>query len=115
MIAYQGTYWDKFSRDPVYGLTSLLEIVMQLLDRVFLAHPHTVGETYLQHCAFALRIGARLLAAGSAALIHAVVPCLCQTTASRIILAMNADIVARRAKSNQVQTPTPSFGFAEYI
>jgi hypothetical protein len=88
---------------------------MSFLDRVFLAHPRTVDETYLEHCAFAFRIGARLLLAGSAALIHAAVPCLCETTASRIVLAMNADIVARRAKAKPSQPAEPMFGFAEYI
>jgi len=88
---------------------------MHFLDRVFLAHPRTVDESYLQHSAFALRIASRLLLAGTAALVHAIVPCLCQTTASRIVLAMNADIVARRAKANQPQAAAPLFGFAEYI
>lgn len=89
---------------------------MRILDRVFLAHPRTVDETYLQHCGFAARIGSRLLLAGMAALVHAIVPCLCETTASRIVLAMNADIVARRAKANQPQgAAAPLFGFAEYI
>ena len=92
---------------------------MQILDRLFLAHPRTVGESYLEHCAFAFAIGSRLLLAGSAALVHAAVPCLCETTASRIILAMNADIVARRTRANQGANPSqakePLFGFAEYI
>jgi hypothetical protein len=44
------------------------------------------------------------------------VPCLCETTASRIILALNADIVARRAKAHPTQAAAePLFGFAEYI
>jgi hypothetical protein len=88
---------------------------MQVLDRLFLAHPRTVNETYLEHCGFAFRIGSRLLLAGAAALVHAVVPCLCETTASRIILALNAGIVARRAKANPAQAQEPLFGFAEYI
>jgi hypothetical protein len=91
------------------------EIVMSYLDRVFLAHPRTVGESYLEHSAFALRIASRLLLAGSAALVHAIVPSLCQTTASRIILGMHADIVARRAKANQPQPAAALFSFAEYI
>ena len=89
---------------------------MQILNRLFLAHPRTVGESYLEHCAFAFRIGSRLLLAGSAALVHAAVPCLCETTASRIILAMNADVVARRAKASPSHAAKePLFGFAEYI
>ena len=100
------------------GIIPLLswETAMQILDRLFLAHPRTVNESYLEHCAFAFRIGSRLLLAGGAALVHAVVPCLCETTASRIILALNAGIVARRAKaSGSAQAQEPLFGFAEYI
>jgi hypothetical protein len=88
---------------------------MGFLDRVFLAHPRTVDETYREHCAFAFRISLRLLLAGSAALLHAAVPCLCETTASRIVLAMNADIVSRRAKAKPSLAAEPLFGFAEYI
>jgi|SRR5688500_7939822 hypothetical protein len=99
----------------VQNSAPLMEMVMPYLDRVFLAHPRTVGESYLQHSAFALRIGSRLLLAGMAALVHAIVPCLCESTASRIILVMNAEIVARRAKADQSQPATPLFGFAEYI
>lgn len=88
---------------------------MSYLDRIFLAHPRTVDESYLEHCGFALSISSRLLLAGTAALLHAIVPCLCQTTASRIVLAMNADIVARRAKAGQSPAAEPLFGFAEYI
>ena len=95
------------------------ETVMQILDRLFFAHPRTVNESYLEHCAFAFRIGSRLLLAGGAAMIHAVVPCLCETTASRIILALNAGILARRAlayrAAKSAQAPEPLFGFAEYI
>jgi hypothetical protein len=87
---------------------------MGFLDRVFLAHPRTVDENYREHCAFAFRISLRLLLAGSAALVHAVVPCLCETTASRIVLAMNSDIVSRRAKAKPSQA-AELFGFAEYI
>lgn len=87
---------------------------MTCLDRVFFAHPRSVDESYVEHGTFALRFASRLLLAGMAALIHAVVPCLCETTASRIILGMHAEIVARRAAANRPQ-PAPLFGFAEYI
>jgi len=88
---------------------------MDCLDRMFLAHPRTVNESYGEHGLFALGIAGRLLVAGLAALVHAIVPCLCETTASRIVLAMNADIVARRAKANRLEANPPLFGFAEYI
>lgn len=71
---------------------------MSTLDRLFCAHPQSVGESYAEHGWFALRFAARLLIAGSAALVHAVVPCLCETTASSMVLAMHGEIVARRAR-----------------
>ena len=52
--------------------------------KVFTEHPHSVGETYFEHMRFALRFGARMLIGGLAAIVHAVFPFLCITTASRI-------------------------------
>lgn len=76
---------------------------MSTLDRLFRAHPHSVGESYAEHGFFALRFAARLLIAGGAALLHAVVPCLCETTASRMVLAMHGELMARRAHAPQQQ------------
>ena len=67
------------------------------IDRLFLAHPRTVDESYFAHMRFALSISARLLAAGLAALVHAFVPCLFETTASRIVRAIYARITNRHA------------------
>ncbi len=72
---------------------------MQSFDALFLAHPRTVGESYVEHGFFALRIAARMAQAAGAALVHAVIPGLCQTTASDIILDMHAGIVARRRQA----------------
>ena len=44
-----------------------------------------VDETYFEHLRFALGFSLRLFGAGSAALIHALVPCLFEKTASRIV------------------------------
>ena len=55
------------------------------IARIFTDHPATVGETYFGHMAFAAWFASRLFVAGSGALIHAVLPFLCQTTASRIV------------------------------
>ncbi|AEI93835.1 MULTISPECIES: DUF6356 family protein [Roseobacter] len=56
-----------------------------MFQRIFLAHPAAVDETFLQHMAFALRFAGLLLAAGGAALVHAFIPCLFEKTASTII------------------------------
>ena len=56
--------------------------------RAFKAHPGSVGETYVEHMAFAGGFAATLFAAGFAALVHALVPPLFETTASRQIRAL---------------------------
>ena len=61
----------------------------------FRDHPASVGETYPEHMGFALRFGARLLCAGVAACIHALVPALFETTASDTVKALHAEIEGR--------------------
>ncbi len=56
-----------------------------MIDRVFLDHPRSVDESYLQHMAFAGRFSWTLLLAAGAALVHAIIPCLFEKTASRIV------------------------------
>ncbi|MGB1033705.1 MAG: DUF6356 family protein [Paracoccaceae bacterium] len=69
--------------------------------RAFRTHPASVGESYFGHMAFALRFSGRLMMAGAAALVHAVIPPLCETTASRITLALADDLVAHRRGAAQ--------------
>lgn len=52
---------------------------------IFTRHPESVGETYFSHMAFAGWFASRLFLAGGAALVHAFLPFLFETTASRII------------------------------
>lgn len=65
------------------------------LDRYFLSHPRAVDESYLEHAGVAFRFGARLLGAGLAALVHAVIPCLFERTASSMIKTMHSEIASR--------------------
>ncbi len=65
------------------------------LHRLFLSHPETVDETYGEHFWFALGFALRLIGAGLAALVHAIIPCLFETTASRMIREMHERIVNR--------------------
>ena len=65
------------------------------LDRWFLSHPATVDETYFQHMRFAFGFAFWLMVAGLAALTHAIVPALCETTASRILGKLSAKMQAR--------------------
>jgi len=49
------------------------------------AHLANAGEGYLQHFRFATTFGLLAMAAGVSALIHAVIPGICTSTASRIV------------------------------
>jgi hypothetical protein len=55
------------------------------IAKLFTDHPETVGETYFGHMAFAAWFASRLFMAGAAALVHAVLPFMFETTASRIV------------------------------
>ena len=63
-----------------------------LLSRVFIDHPASVEETYFEHLRFAGWFAARLFAAGGAALVHAVIPCLFEKTAGNLIREMYSRI-----------------------
>ena len=67
------------------------------LLRAFTEHPASVGESYWRHLAFALGFAARLILAGLAALVHALLPFLFKTTASRMIAEMAARTGTRTA------------------
>ena len=64
----------------------------------FTAHPHSVGETYLEHALFACRYGIKMALGGVAAVLHGVFPFLFQTTGSRITRELNAALDASRAR-----------------
>ncbi|UVF19933.1 DUF6356 family protein [Microvirga terrae] len=65
------------------------------LKRLFTEHPDSVGESYFEHMAVALSFAGPLLMAGLAALVHAVLPFLCLTTASRIVKRLHARMTSR--------------------
>jgi hypothetical protein len=69
-------------------LLELTEGKMQMSARItklFTDHPASVDETYFGHMAFAGWFASRLFLAGGAALVHAFLPFLCETTASTIV------------------------------
>jgi hypothetical protein len=56
-----------------------------MLNRLFLDHPASVGESYGQHARFAFGFSLRLFGAAFAALIHSVFPSMFEKTASTIV------------------------------
>lgn len=66
-----------------------------MFRHIFLAHPGSVDETYFQHLRFALRFSSLLFVAAAAALVHALVPCLFEKTAGKLVGELNRRIVTR--------------------
>jgi hypothetical protein len=67
------------------------------------AHLHEAGETYWQHFRFATTFGLLAMAAGIAALVHAIVPGMCTSTASRIIRHLG-QLIEDRSKIDAIET-----------
>ena len=66
-----------------------------LINRLFTDHPATVNETYFGHMKFAFGFAFWLGVAAVAALVHAIIPALCETTASRILTRLHSRVTAR--------------------
>ena len=66
------------------------------LIRAFTAHPASVGESYIEHMAHAGCFGARMIAAGVACLVHALLPFLFVRTGSAAITELNDRMVVNR-------------------
>ena len=62
------------------------------ISDVFTRHPASVGQTWVQHGRFALAVSGTLTLAAVAAAVHALVPALCETTASRAVDRLHAQI-----------------------
>ncbi|WP_411286366.1 DUF6356 family protein [Phenylobacterium sp.] len=67
----------------------------------FTDHPHAVGETYADHAVTASNFGLELIAAGLACLVHAALPWTFETTASRRVRRLHAQMEGRRMPARQ--------------
>jgi hypothetical protein len=68
-----------------------------LTRRLFLDHPRSLGMTWASHGLGAVAIGVRLLGAGFACIVHAVVPGLFTQTAGKTVTGMYAHMTQRKA------------------
>ena len=74
-----------------------------MIARLFTAHPKAVGESYTEHFGVASHFGLRMVLAGLACLVHAVLPFAFVTTASRTIRELH-DHMANRHRSSSITT-----------
>ncbi|MDG1473028.1 MAG: DUF6356 family protein [Ascidiaceihabitans sp.] len=66
-----------------------------MINRIFLNHPRSVDENYAEHAVFAGGFAFKLLGAGLAVLVHAIIPCLFEKTASKMITQMHERLHGR--------------------
>ena len=68
-----------------------------MLGRLFWDHPKSLGMSWAEHGAGAVVIGARMVGAGIACIVHAVVPGLFTQTAGKTVLSLHDHMMQRRA------------------
>lgn len=68
------------------------------MRHIFTEHPQSVGETYAEHMQTALGFSHHLLVGALACGVHAFLPFLFKTTASRRIVALHDRMVVHRQK-----------------
>lgn len=76
-----------------------------LLSRLFVDHPRSLDMGWARHGAGAVRIGARLIGAGAACLVHAIVPGWFTMTAGRTVQSLAGEMERRKATSGRDDWP----------
>jgi Family of unknown function (DUF6356) len=68
----------------------------RLMDDLFLAHPRSMGESYLDHLLVATGFGIAMIVGGIACMVHGVFPTLFTTTGSQTVRALYLRMVSSR-------------------
>lgn len=68
-----------------------------MIGRMFREHPRQLGMSWAEHGAGAVVIGARMVGAGLACIVHAAVPALFTETAGRTVASLHDHMVQRKA------------------
>lgn len=74
-----------------------------MLKRLFIEHPKSVNETYMQHFFTSMSFSMKLFKAAIACFIHALVPGLCIKTGSKAITELHVKMVTFRIKGSSEQ------------
>ena len=72
-----------------------------MFRQLFLDHPASVGESYLEHASFAARFGWTMFIGSLACFVHALIPALCQSTGSATVMRLHDRLMRARARLNQ--------------
>ncbi|HEY8591590.1 MAG TPA: DUF6356 family protein [Sphingomicrobium sp.] len=83
---------------------SELDTPTGLVDRLFSEHPRSLGMSWAGHGIGAVAIGARLIGAGAACLVHAIVPGWFTQTAGKTVTYMYDHMQQRRAGASNPES-----------
>ena len=75
-----------------------------VVNRLFHEHPHSLGMTWASHGIGAVKIGAELLGAGCAAIVHAAVPGWFTETAGKTVTRIYDHIQSRKAGASNPES-----------
>ena len=75
-----------------------------IIRRLFVEHPRSLGMTWASHGLGALKIGAELIGAGCAAMVHAAVPGWFTDTAGRSVTRIYDHIQSRKANAKDPES-----------
>jgi hypothetical protein len=65
---------------------------------IFTKHPHSVGESYLEHLTSAASFGGRMIAAGGASVLHGLFPFLFVATGSQTVRHLHDRMITHRSR-----------------
>jgi hypothetical protein len=68
-----------------------------MIGQLFTDHPKSLGMSWAKHGSGAVVIGARMVGAGLACIVHAAVPALFTETAGRTVMSLHDHMVKRKA------------------
>lgn len=68
-----------------------------MFHRLFVQHPRSVDESYIEHMGVASSFGWAMAKASCACFVHAMVPALCEKTGSSIIRELHGRMVTHRS------------------
>lgn len=78
-----------------------------MLKRLFVDHPASVGETYVEHMATAASFGAAMFVGSLACFVHAVFPGLCVKTGSGVVADLHHRMVTHRTDPGRDRPAPP--------
>lgn len=76
-----------------------------MIKKIFIEHPASVNESYLQHLLFASTTSLKMIATALMLFAHALVPCLFKTTGSDFIIRMYKIIAKRNTERHEQLIP----------